>query len=445
MASGELQVEQVLHTVAERDVRFIHLWFTDILGQLKSFSINADRLADAFTEGVEFDGSSVTGFNAVEESDLVAMPQASTLAVLPWRPDEHAAARLICDIQTPSGTPYEGDARHVLRRAIQRAERMGFDGVSLAAELEYYLFADQNGTRTLDSGGYFDLTTMDAGNDVRRDTVLALDQLGVDVAASHHEVGPSQHEIAIQSSDLLSAADDIVTTRITVKEYALAAGWHATFMPRPLASENGSGLHLDQVLLRGGENAFASQNDPGKLSPIGRAFVAGQLRHASEISFLLAQWVNSYKRLVPGYEAPVWVAWSQRNRSAMIRVSGLERPAGGGPRVETRSADPACNPYLALAALLHAGLEGIEHGYELPEPMERNLYHASGEERRRLGIEQLPENLNDALAEAEDSELLLNILGEHMLNRLLEVKRQEWAEYRVQVHEWELGKYLPVL
>lgn len=445
MSPGAMQVEQVLHTVAERDVRFIHLWFTDILGQLKSFAINSDRLAEAFSEGVEFDGSSVTGFNAVEESDLVAMPQASTLAVLPWRPNQASAARLICDIQTPSGTPYEGDARHVLRRAIQRAERLGFDGVKLAAEMEYYLFADQNGTRTLDSGGYFDLTSMDAGNDVRRETVLALDQLGVEVAASHHEVGPSQHEIAIASGDLLSAADDIITTRITVKEYALAAGWHATFMPRPLAGENGSGLHLDQILLQNGRNAFAAEGDPRRLSEVGRAFIAGQLRHAREISILLAQWVNSYKRLVPGYEAPVWVAWSQRNRSAMNRVSGLERVESGGPRVETRSADPACNPYLALAALLHAGLEGIEHGYELPEPMERNLYHASGEERRRLGIEQLPESLNDAMAAAEDSELLLNIMGEHMLNRLLELKRQEWEEYRVQVHRWELDAYLPIL
>lgn len=445
MAADSEQVEAVLRTVAERDVRFIHLWFTDILGQLKSFAINADRLETAFAEGIEFDGSSVTGFNAVEESDMVAYPQASTLAVLPWRPDQQAAARLICDIKTPTGLPYEGDSRHVLRRAIQRAERLGFDGVKLSAELEYYLFGDPQSTRTLDSGGYFDLTTMDAGNDVRRATVLALDQIGVEVSASHHESGPSQHEIAIVSGDLLSAADDIITTRITVKEYALAAGWHATFMPRPLAGENGSGLHLDQILLKDGANAFAQSGDPKRLSDVGRQFIAGQLRHATELSVLLAQWVNSYKRLVPGYEAPVWVAWSQRNRSAMIRVGGLDRAESGGPRVETRSADPACNPYLALAALLHAGLNGIEHGYELPEPMERNLYHVGGEERRRLGIEQLPENLSDALIQAENSELMLNILGEHMLNRFLELKRNEWEQYRVQVHQWELERYLPVL
>lgn len=445
MATDAQQVEAVLKTVAERDVRFIHLWFTDILGQLKSFSIHADRLEEALTDGIEFDGSSVTGFNAVEESDLVAHPQASTLQVLPWRPDEQAAARLICDITTTSGQPYEGDSRHALRRAIQRAERMGFDGVQLAAELEYYLFENVTGTKTLDSGGYFDVTSMDAGNDVRRATVLALDRLGVNVAASHHEVGPSQHEIAIASSDLLGAADDIVTTRITVKEYALAAGWHATFMPRPLAEENGSGLHLDQILVKDGKNAFADAADPTKLSPTGRAFVAGQLRHARELTVLLAQWVNSYKRLVPGYEAPVWVAWSQRNRSAMIRVAGQGRAGGGGPRIETRCADAACNPYLALAALLHAGLEGIEHGYELPEPMERNLYHVGGEERRRLGIEQLPASLSDALDLAEDSELMLNILGEHMLNRLLELKRNEWEEYRVQVHAWELARFLPIL
>ncbi|MFT4036079.1 MAG: glutamine synthetase family protein [Patulibacter sp.] len=440
-----LDEQSVLRTVAQRDVRFIHLWFTDILGQLKSFAINADRLRDALGEGIEFDGSSVTGFNAVEESDLVAHPQNDTLGVLPWRPTEQAAARLICDIKTPNGGPYEGDPRHVLRRAIQRAQSMGFDGVKLAAELEYYLFREPGGTKTVDQGGYFDLTTMDAGNDVRRATVLALDQLGVEVEASHHESGPSQHEIAIVSDDLLAAADDLITTRITVKEYALAAGWHATFMPRPLAGENGSGLHLDQILLKDGENAFAAPGDPSGLSEIGRQFVAGQLRHAREISILMAQWVNSYKRLVPGFEAPVWVAWSRRNRSAMIRVAGTDRAVGGGPRVEVRATDPACNPYLALAGLLHAGLEGIEQGYELPEPMELNLYHTSPEERRRLGIEQLPENLNDAMDIAENSELMLRVLGEHMLNRLLELKRNEWEEYRVQVHQWELDRFLPVL
>ncbi|MBO9532145.1 MAG: glutamine synthetase [Solirubrobacteraceae bacterium] len=440
-----LDDQSVLRTVAQRDVRFIHLWFTDILGQLKSFSINADRLRDALGDGIEFDGSSVTGFNAVEESDLVARPQADTLGVLPWRPHEQAAARLICDIETPQGTPYEGDSRHVLRGAIERAQRMGFDGVRLAAELEYYLFREQGSTATVDQGGYFDLTTMDAGNDVRRATVLALDQLGVEVSASHHESGPSQHEIAITSDDLLAAADDLITTRITVKEYALAAGWHATFMPRPLSGENGSGLHLDQILVKDGENAFADPANPTQLSKIGRQFVAGQLRHAREISILMAQWTNSYKRLVPGFEAPVWVAWSRRNRSAMIRVAGLGREVGPGPRVEVRATDPACNPYLALAGLLHAGLEGIEQGYELPEPMELNLYHTSPEERRRLGIEQLPENLNDAMDIAENSELMLRVLGEHMLNRLLELKRNEWEEYRVQVHQWERDRFLPIL
>lgn len=439
------QIEAALRVVAERDVRFIHLWFTDILGQLKSFAINAERLREALTDGIEFDGSSVTGFNAVEESDLIARPQADTLKVLPWRPAEQAAARLICDIETPDGRPYEGDSRHVLRRTIRRAESMGFDGVRLAAELEYYLFGRPTGTETLDAGGYFDLTALDAGHGVRRSTVLALDELGVEVAASHHEVGPSQHEIEIVSGDLLTAADDIITTRITVKEYAHEAGWHATFMPRPLAGQNGSGMHLDQILLKDGENAFAEPGDPTRLSATGRSYIAGQLRHAPEIAPMLAQWVNSYKRLVPGYEAPVWVAWSRRNRSAMVRVAGLDRAQAGGPRVETRSADSACNPYLALAALISAGLEGVEHGYELPEPMDRNLYHASGEERRRLGIEQIPSNLSDALDLAEDSELLLKLLGEHMLNRFLELKRTEWEEYRVQVHGWELDRYLRIL
>ncbi|MCW3010441.1 MAG: glutamine synthetase [Solirubrobacterales bacterium] len=437
--------DDVKALVADHDIRFLRLWFTDILGQLKSFSINAEELGDAFARGIGFDGSSITGFNAIEESDMVAVPDPSTFAVLPWRPEEQGVARMFCDIRTPEGTPYEGDPRHVLRCAIDRASAMGFDVFNVGPELEYFLFKDAAGTEVLDEGGYFDLTTLDAGSDVRRETVLALEQLGIDVASSHHESGPSQHEIDMRHGPALKAADDVMTYRITVKEFAMKHGWHATFMPKPLFGENGSGMHTHMSLFRGGENAFFDADDPYFLSDVGKAFIAGQLRHARELSSIFAQYVNSYKRLVPGYEAPVYVAWSRRNRSALVRVplhhAGKEKTT----RMELRCPDPACNPYLTFASLLQAGLEGIEKGYELPEPMEKNLYHLAPDDRRRLGIEQLPETLGEAIELTAESELVLRTFGEHMFNRYVEIKRQEWEDYRVQVTQWELARYLPVL
>jgi glutamine synthetase len=423
----------------ERSIRFIRLWFTDVLGRLKSFSIGREQLGEALERGVPFDGSSITGFNPVEESDMLAIPDPATFAILPWRPDEQGVARLFCDVHTPEGAPYEGDPRHVLKRALERMRALGFDRFDVGVEPEYFLFEDAAGPRTLDAGGYFDLTTLDAGSDVRRATVLALEQLGIPVATSHHEGAPSQHEIALRATDALKMADDVVTYRITVKELAVAQGWHATFMPKPLAGHNGSGMHTHLALHRDGRNAFIDPADPYGLSDVGRGFIAGQLRHAREMSAVFAQWVNSYKRLVPGFEAPVYVAWSRRNRSALARV-----PARAA-HMELRCPDPACNPYLTFAVLLQAGLEGIEKGYELPEPMEKNLYHLSPDDRRRLGIEQLPETLGEAIETAAESELVLRTLGEHMFNRLVELKRQEWEDYRVQVTPWELERYLPVL
>ena len=429
----------------ERDIRFIRFWFTDILGQLKSFSIGKDALDDAFEGGMGFDGSSITGFNAIEESDMIAMPDPATFAVLPWRPEEQGVARMFCDVLTPERTPYEGDPRHVLRRALKRAEAMGFDTFNVGPELEYFLFKDKNGTEVLDEGGYFDLTTLDAGSDVRRETVLALEQLGIHVEYSHHEVGPSQHEVDMRYSGALKMADDCMTYRITVKEYAMKYGWHATFMPKPLMGENGSGMHTHMSLFRDGRNAFFDESDAYSLSDTGKAFIAGQFRHAREMSAIFAQWVNSYKRLVPGYEAPVYVAWSRRNRSALVRVPMYHPGKEQATRMELRCPDPACNPYLTFAVLLQAGLEGIEKGYELPEPMEQNLYHLAADERRRLGIEQLPETLGEAIELAADSELVLRALGEHTFNRYIEIKRQEWEDYRVQVTQWELDRYLPIL
>jgi glutamine synthetase len=446
-ATGDspLTPADVLALVEERGVRFVRLWFTDVLGGLKSFAVNAGDLGAAFEFGLGFDGSSVTGFNAVEESDMVALPDPSTFAVLPWRPDEQGVGRLFCDVLTPEREPYEGDPRFVLRRALQRAEALGFDGFLVGPELEYFLFRDALGTEPLDQGGYFDLTTLDAGSDVRRETVLALEQLGIDVSFTHHEVGPSQHEIDMRHAGALKMADDCMTYRITVKEIALKYGWHATFMPKPLFGENGSGMHTHQSLTRDGHNAFFDADDPYYLSDVGKAFIAGQLRHAREICSIFAQWVNSYKRLVPGYEAPVYVAWSRRNRSALVRVPQYHPDNEQATRMELRCPDPACNPYLTFAALLQAGLEGIEHGYELPEPMEKNLYHLTPEERRRLGIEQLPATLGEAIELTAQSELVLRTLGEHTFNRYIEIKRQEWNDYRIQVTPWELQRYLPIL
>ena len=437
--------EDILSFVEERQVRFIRLWFTDILGRLKSFSVGRDELQDAFDGGMGFDGSSITGFNAIEESDMIAMPDPTTFALLPWRPQEDGVARMFCDVLTPERTPYEGDPRYILRRAIERARAMGFDDFFVGPELEYFYFRDAKGTEVLDEGGYFDLTTLDAGSDLRRETVLALEQLGIRVEYSHHEVGPSQHEIDMRYADALKMADDCMTYRITVKEYAQKYGLHATFMPKPLFAENGSGMHSHQSLFRDGRNAFFDSDDRYFLSDTAKAFIAGQLRHARETSSIFAQWVNSYKRLVPGYEAPVYVAWSRRNRSALVRVPLYHPGREQATRMELRCPDPACNPYLTFAVLLHAGLDGIEHGYELPEPMDRNLYHLSPEERRRLGIEQLPETLGEAIEITAESELVLRALGEHAFNRYVDIKRREWEDYRVQVTQWELDRYLPVL
>src|SRR6187399_400488 len=411
MSAAPTTADDVKALVAEHDIRFIRFWFTDILGHLKSFAVNSAELEDAFEGGMGFDGSSITGFNAIEESDMIAMPDPSTFALIPWRPEgENAVARMFCDVQVPGGEPYEGDPRWIMKRALKRAEELGFDAYNIGPELEYFYFRSakpEDGIpEVLDEGGYFDLTTLDAGSDVRRETVLALEQLGIHVEYSHHEVGPSQHEIDMRYAPAMKMADDCMTYRITVKEYAMKYGWHATFMPKPLFGENGSGMHTHQSLFKDGRNAFYDADDKYYLSQTGKQFIAGQLKHAREICSIFAQWVNSYKRLVPGYEAPVYVAWSRRNRSALIRIPLYKPGNEQATRAEIRCPDPACNPYLAFAALLHAGLEGIERGYELPDPMETNLYELTVPERKSLGIEALPESLGEAIACAEDSEIV---------------------------------------
>jgi glutamine synthetase len=437
--------EEIMAHVEERDVKFIRLWFTDILGQLKSFAIVKEELEHALDDGMGFDGSSITGFNAIEESDMIAMPDPSTFTLLPYRPREQAVARMFCDVRVPGGGPYEGDPRYVLHRALERAKGMGFDHFYLGPELEYFLFKGSETPEVIDHGGYFDLTTLDAASDVRRDTVLALEEMGIRIEYSHHEVGPSQHEIDMRYTDALRMADNVMTYRTVVKEIAHKHGLYATFMPKPILGENGSGMHTHQSLFRGEENAFHDPNDEYFLSATAKSFIAGLLRHAREISCVFAQWVNSYKRLVPGYEAPVYIAWSRRNRSALVRVPLYHPGKEQATRAELRCPDPACNPYLTFACLLHAGLEGVENGYELEPPMERNLYELTHEERERAGIAALPETLGEAIEIGAHSELLLKALGEHIHSRYIEIKREEWEDYRVRVTPYEIERYLPIL
>jgi glutamine synthetase len=439
--------QKVLRDVEQAEVKFIRLWFTDVVGRLKSFAITRDELADALEHGMGFDGSSVTGFNAIEESDMIAMPDPTTFRMLPRQAGERSVARMICDVRTPGGEPYEADSRQVLRNALERMRALGFDDFKIGPELEFFLFRidDAGVPHPLDAGGYFEDTTMDAAVELRKEIVLALESIGIPVEYMHHEVGPSQHEIDIRYTDALQMADHCMTYRSVVKEVAQKHGVYATFMPKPLFGVNGSGMHTHQSLFVGEANAFHDPADQWYLSDVAKSFIAGQLRHAREISLLFAQWVNSYKRLVPGYEAPVYVAWSRRNRSALIRVPLYHPGKERATRAEIRCPDPACNPYLAFAGLLHAGLEGIERGYELPDPMETNLYELTSPERRSLGIESLPESLGEAIATAEESEVVERTLGTELRDRLISLKRSEWNEYRVQLSAWELEQYLPVL
>lgn len=442
---AEKDREWVLKTVREKGVKFIRLWFTDIMGQLKSFAITNAELEGALERGMGFDGSSITGYQDIEESDMVAMPDPSTFAILPWRPQENAVARMLCDVLKPGGEHYEGDPRYVLRRTLERMKQMGFEHFNVGPELEFFYFKSSESTQTLDQGGYFDLTPLDVATDLRRDTVLALETMGIPIEYSHHEVGPSQHEIDMRYTDALAMADHAVTYRLVVKEIAQKAGVYATFMPKPIFGENGSGMHTHQSLFKGDKNTFFSATDEHHLSDVAKWFIAGQLKHAREICSVFAQWVNSYKRLVPGYEAPVYIAWSRRNRSALIRVPEYHPGKEKATRVEFRPPDPACNPYLTFAVMLAAGLEGVEKKYPLPEPMEKNLYELTEAERRELGIESLPDSLGEAIDITEKSELVRKTLGEHVFSRFVELKRKEWEDYRVQVTQYELKEYLPVL
>ncbi len=436
--------EYVLHQVEEQGIKFIRLWFTDILGSLKNFAITTEELEGALDEGMGFDGSSIEGYQTIEESDMIAKPDPSTFAVLPWRPKEKGVARIVCDILDPSGRPYEGDPRYVLKRNLERAQKKGFT-FNVGPELEYFYFVNNQGADILDTGGYFDLTPLDQATDLRRDTIFALQDMGIRVEYSHHEVAPSQHEIDLRYTDALAMSDNVMTYRLVVKEIALRSGFYATFMPKPILGENGSGMHTHQSLFKGTKNAFFDANNAYNLSDVAEGFIAGQLKHAKEFCAVTNQWVNSYKRLVPGYEAPVYISWARRNRSALIRVPMYKPGNELATRAELRSPDPACNPYLSFAVMLACGLEGIEKNYELPEPTEQNIYQMTQQELDSHGIGSLPENLSLALTETENSEIMRRALGDHVFDRFIELKKKEWDDYRQQVTEYELSRYLPVL
>src|SRR3989338_6182874 len=434
----------VLRLAKEHDVRFIRLWFTDILGFLKSFAITIGELEKALEEGMGFDGSSVEGFARIDESDMVAMPDPNTFCMLPWRPKENAVARMFCDIVHPGGKRFEGDPRYVLQRNVAAAAKLGYT-YYVGQELEFFVFRSQDAPVPIDTGGYFDLTPLDAATDVRRDIILALEEMGIGVEFSHHEAAPSQHEIDFRYTDALTMADNVMTYRLVVKEIAFKHGVYASFMPKPLAGHNGSGVHVNMSLFKGERNAFFEAKDRLPLSKPARHFLAGILRAAPEMTLVLNQWVNSYKRLVPGYEAPVYVTWAQHNRSDLVRIPMYKPGKADSARIELRSPDPACNPYLAFSVILAAGLEGIEKKLEPPTPTEENVLALSEAERARRGIATLPGSLGEAIALAEESRLLRRALGEHVFASFLKNKKIEYDTFRKTLTDYELKTYLPLL
>ncbi|WDL97296.1 type I glutamate--ammonia ligase [Alicyclobacillus sp. ALC3] len=434
---------EILELAKEQDVRYIRLQFTDLLGIIKNVEVPVDQLSKALDGKIAFDGSSIEGFVRIEESDMYLAPDTSTWLVFPWESNYGRVARLICDIRQPNGDPFPGDPRVALQRVAARARSLGFDTFNVGCEPEFFLFKmDADGKPTpevSDEGGYFDWAPLDLGEDCRREIVLTLESMGFEIEASHHEVAPGQHEIDFMYADALEAADDIATFRLVVKTVARQHGLHATFMPKPVYGINGSGMHCHMSLFRDGENAFADENGEAGLSEIGLQFLAGILRHAPAFTAVCNPIVNSYKRLVPGYEAPNYVAWSAKNRSPLVRVPAAR---GQSTRIEVRSPDPSCNPYLAIASMLAAGLDGIEREMQAPPPVNRNIYRMSDAEKESIGIVSLPDNLSRALELLEGDGVLREALGAHIISHFIEAKRIEWNVYRTQVSEWEREQYL---
>jgi len=443
----EQQRQYVVRTVEERGVRLVRLWFTDVLGNLKSFAISPAELENALVDGMTFDGSSIDGFSRVQESDVLAIPDPNTFEVLPWVDGKSPEARVFCDIANLDGSPFKGDPRQVLRRNLDAAQAQGFEFL-IAPDMEYFYFAPPKAGEKpvpLDEGGFFDLTTTDVASSLRKETIRTLEAMGIPVEYSFHEDAPSQQEIDLRHTDALSMADSVMTFRMIVKEIAAMHNVHATFMPKPLEGVQGSGMHLHLSLFAGDKNAFYDEKDPNNLSPVAKSFMAGLLRHAAEITAVTNQTVNSYKRLVPGFEAPVHVSWARNNRSGLIRVPIPKRGNPSATRIEYRSPDPACNPYLAFSVLLAAGLKGVREGYELAPEADANLFEMNDAALSKLNIAQLPQSLNDALKVMETSELVQEALGEHIFEWFLRNKRSEWRDYKTQVTPYELNRYLKAL
>jgi glutamine synthetase len=433
-----------MRTVEERGIRFVRLWFTDVLGSLKGFAITPAELEVALEEGLSFDGSAIEGYTRVQESDMLAVPDASTFEIVPWRGDDAPVARVFCDIQHFSGEPFEGDPRFVLRRNLDRAREKGYTFFA-GPELEFFYFKALDKPEPLDHAGFFDLTHTDMSSELRKRTIMALEAMGIPVEYSFHENGPGQHEIDLRYTDALSMADNVMTFRTVVKQIASDLGVHATFMPKPIAGAFGSGMHTHLSLFEGDTNAFHDPGDPDGLSKVGKAFIAGLLRHAREITAVTNQTVNSYKRLIEGYEAPTYICWARNNESALVRVPYAKRGKESSTRVEFRSPDPACNPYLCFAVMLGAGLKGVEEGYELPEEATNNIFEMTREQRQRQGIASLPQSLSDAVDVMEQSPLVAEVLGEHVFDYFIRNKRAEWDAYKEQVTPWEIERYLGAL
>jgi glutamine synthetase len=441
----ERQQDYVLRSVEERGVRLVRLWFTDVLGQLKSFAISPAELENALEEGMTFDGSSIDGFSRIQESDVLARPDANSFELLPWADPEAPEARIFCNIFNLDGTPFEGDPRQVLRRNLDRARERGFT-FYVAPEMEFFYFAEGDDGRPapLDSGSYFDLTTADVAGSLRKRTIQTLEAMGIPVEYSFHEDSPSQHEIDLRHTDALSMADSVMTFRLVVREAASGEGVYATFMPKPLQDVQGSGMHTHMSLFEGDENAFHDPGDPYNLSKVAKGFIAGLLHHAREITAVTNQTVNSYKRLVPGFEAPAHVSWARNNRSALVRVP-VPKSKAQATRIEYRAPDPACNPYLAFAVILAAGLDGIEQGYDLSPESAANIFELTDEERAAERLQPLPQSLAEALAAMEQSELVAEALGEHIFEWFLRNKRREWRAYSSRVTPFEFDRYLRAL
>ncbi|HDQ41356.1 MAG TPA: glutamine synthetase [Desulfonatronum sp.] len=436
--------DDVMKAVRDHNVSFVQFWFVDVIGTLKSFQISISELEGAFEEGMGFDGSSVLGFARIHESDMVAIPDPTTFQLVPWRPLDRPVARMFCDIKNPDGSSYVADSRYVLKRILNKAAEKGYS-FYVGPELEFFLFESSTRPAILDHGGYFDAPPLDLGNDVRRDIIFALNRMGITVEYSHHEVAASQHEIDLRYAEALAMADIAVTYKVVCKEIARKHGCYLSFMPKPIFGINGSGMHTHQSLFKNGRNVFHDSSDEFCLSAECKSYIAGLLKHSPEFCAVTNQWVNSYKRLVPGYEAPVYIAWARKNRSSLVRVPLYKPGKEVATRVELRSPDPACNPYLAFAVMLAAGLKGIEEGYQLPDPVEEDIYEMSAKERSQYQIESLPGSLGEAVAVMEKSSLLKEALGEHIFSKFIANKKKEWDDYRIQVTEYEINKYLPLL